>query len=143
MAREFLSLSPSLTLSCIDADVYAVPLAVGRWQKNKDLGWYAKGDDSQAALDAAAARKEEIRKIKEAEQDALREALGFVVEKRGVGMGMGTGTGANAVVVAEGGEGGLGMNERIGGEEEGGEGKKKKMEEKKRRAGKGEERRHG
>ncbi|KAL8960631.1 MAG: hypothetical protein Q9193_002699 [Seirophora villosa] len=55
---------------------------VGRWQKNKDLSWYAKGDDSQAATDAAAARAEEIRRIKEAEQDALSEALGFPVQPR-------------------------------------------------------------
>ncbi|KAL9022361.1 MAG: hypothetical protein Q9185_000476 [Variospora sp. 1 TL-2023] len=55
---------------------------VGRWQKNKDLSWYAKGDNSQAATDAAAARAEEIRRIKEAEQDALSEALGFPVQPR-------------------------------------------------------------
>ncbi|KAL8945498.1 MAG: hypothetical protein Q9222_007950, partial [Ikaeria aurantiellina] len=52
---------------------------VGRWQKNKDLSWYAKGD---TATDAATARAEEIRRIKEAEQDALSEALGFPVQPR-------------------------------------------------------------
>ena len=57
-------------------------LAVGRWQRNKDLSWYAKGDDSQEAQDAAKARLEEIRRIKEAEQDALSAALGFAVEQR-------------------------------------------------------------
>ena len=56
--------------------------AVGRWQKNKDLSWYAKGDDSKAAQDAAIARAKEIRRIKEAEQDALSAALGFAVEPR-------------------------------------------------------------
>ncbi|MCJ1458062.1 hypothetical protein MMC28_008432 [Mycoblastus sanguinarius] len=50
---------------------------VGRWQKNKDLSWYAKSDTSPDALAAAEARKEEIRRIKEAEQDALSEALGY------------------------------------------------------------------
>ncbi|KAL9609093.1 MAG: hypothetical protein Q9204_009180 [Flavoplaca sp. TL-2023a] len=55
---------------------------VGRWQKNKDLSWYAKGDNSQAATDAANARAEEIRCIKEAEQDALSEALGYPVQPR-------------------------------------------------------------
>lgn len=50
---------------------------MGRWQKNKDLGWYAKGDTSAAALSAAEARKEEIRQIKEAEESALSEALGY------------------------------------------------------------------
>ena len=51
--------------------------AVGRWQKNRDLSWYAKSDTSPAALSAAEARREELRKIKEAEQDALSEALGY------------------------------------------------------------------
>ncbi|KAL8662142.1 MAG: hypothetical protein Q9202_004965 [Teloschistes flavicans] len=50
--------------------------------KNKDLSWYAKGDTSQAATDAANARAEEIRRIKEAENDALSEALGFPVQPR-------------------------------------------------------------
>jgi len=50
---------------------------VGRWQKNRDLSWYAK-DGSPADRSAAEeARKEEIRRIKEAEQDALSEALGY------------------------------------------------------------------
>ena len=51
--------------------------AVGRWQKNRDLNWYAKGDKSAAAISAAEARKEEIRRIKEAEESALSEALGY------------------------------------------------------------------
>ncbi|KAL8682865.1 MAG: hypothetical protein Q9186_001111 [Xanthomendoza sp. 1 TL-2023] len=55
---------------------------VGRWQRNKDLSWYAKGDDSKAATDAANARADEIRRIKEAEQDALSEALGYPVQPR-------------------------------------------------------------
>ena len=54
-----------------------VRTAVGRWQKNRDLNWYAKGDKSAAALSAAEARKEEIRRIKEAEESALSEALGY------------------------------------------------------------------
>ena len=57
-------------------------IAVGRWQKNKDLSWYAKGDTSKEATDAANARAEEIRRVKEAEQDALSEALGFPVQPR-------------------------------------------------------------
>lgn len=52
---------------------------MGRWQKNRDLSWYAKGDNSEAAQSAANARAEEIRRIKEAEQDALSEALGYPV----------------------------------------------------------------
>ncbi|MCJ1346501.1 hypothetical protein MMC31_004718 [Peltigera leucophlebia] len=61
---------------------HSIMAPVGRWQKNKDLSWYAKGDDSQKAVDAANARADEIRRIKEAEQDALSEALGFKVEPR-------------------------------------------------------------
>ena len=52
-------------------------LAVGRWQKGRDLNWYASTDESPAAISAAEARKEELRRIKEAEQDALSEALGY------------------------------------------------------------------
>ena len=51
--------------------------AVGRWQQGRDLNWYAKGDQSASAQAAAEARKEELRKIKEAEEDALSEALGY------------------------------------------------------------------
>ena len=63
-------------ISLAQADFSAL-VAVGRWQKDRDLSWYAKSDTSPAALSAAEARKEELRKIKEAEQDALSEALGY------------------------------------------------------------------
>lgn len=54
---------------------------VGRWQKNKDLNWYAKasGDIKISEVDA---RKAEIRRIKEAEADALARALGYDVPPR-------------------------------------------------------------
>ena len=68
-----------LLLSRTSANLCA---AVGRWQKNKDLSWYAKGDDSQEAQEAAQARADEIKRIKEAEQQALSAALGFPVEPR-------------------------------------------------------------
>lgn len=50
---------------------------VGRWQKNKDIHWYGKeggagGDDAEAR---AQAKKEELRRVKEAEEDALSVAL--------------------------------------------------------------------
>jgi Multiple myeloma tumor-associated len=57
---------------------------VGRWQKGRDLNWYAKGDaqdgDGETSEEKAAReRKEEIKRIKEAEQDALARALGYDV----------------------------------------------------------------
>ena len=61
---------------------------VGRWAKGKDLGWYAKGDakDSDETEDSAEKasreRAEEIKRIKEAEQDALSRALGLPVPVR-------------------------------------------------------------
>ena len=58
---------------------------VGRWQKGKDLQWYAKATPTTAAAAGAAKKAEreaEIRKIKEAEEEALAEALGFKVERK-------------------------------------------------------------
>ena len=71
------SLLPPYTphLSLPATEIFSI--AVGRWQKNRDLNWYAKGDKSAAAVSAAEARKEEIRRIKEAEESALSEALGY------------------------------------------------------------------
>jgi hypothetical protein len=72
---------------------------VGRWQKGKDLSWYAKADDKLTEGETAEEkrlrdRKEEIRKIKEAEEDALARALGLPVPDRGA-------TGSNAITVGE------------------------------------------
>ena len=56
---------------------------VGRWQTNRDLNWYAKGDgDAASATAEQDARREEIRRIKEAEEDALSTALGLPVLPR-------------------------------------------------------------
>jgi hypothetical protein len=54
---------------------------VGRWQKGKDLNWYAKAEPTTAQQQREA-RAAEIRKIKEAEEEALAEALGFKVERK-------------------------------------------------------------
>ncbi|KAK2777571.1 hypothetical protein FQN53_002189, partial [Emmonsiellopsis sp. PD_33] len=61
---------------------------VGRWQQNRDLSWYAKGNNNNEGEgdreDAAkAARDEEIRRVKEAEQEAMARALGLPVAPRG------------------------------------------------------------
>ena len=61
---------------------------VGRWQKGRDLNWYAKGDSAEgedgesAEQKAARQRAEEIKRVKEAEQDALARALGLPVPDR-------------------------------------------------------------
>ncbi|RAO65019.1 uncharacterized protein BHQ10_001031 [Talaromyces amestolkiae] len=59
---------------------HSIMAPVGRWQQNRDLNWYAKSGDS--ADKAKQQREEEIRRIKEAEQDAMAVALGLPVAPR-------------------------------------------------------------
>ncbi|KAK5702476.1 hypothetical protein LTR17_022273 [Elasticomyces elasticus] len=66
---------------------HSLKAPVGRWQSKKDLGWYAKGDDAELtpeekAAQEAEARKEELRKVKEAEHDAMLKAMGLPVPDR-------------------------------------------------------------
>ncbi|KAF3064796.1 Multiple myeloma tumor-associated protein 2 [Daldinia childiae] len=80
---------------------HSLKAPVGRWAKGKDLTWYAKADATEASSTeteqerAARERKEELKRIKEAEEDALARALGLPVAPRNV-------TGANAIGVSEG-----------------------------------------
>jgi hypothetical protein len=68
---------------------------VGRWQANKDVHWYSRDGNDDAEAEAER-RKEEIRKLKQQEEDALSAALGFAPVKRDDDSG---GTGANNIPV--------------------------------------------
>ena len=56
--------------------------AVGRWQKGRDLNWYAKADAAESEMSESEARKAELKRIKEAESDALARAMGYDLPPR-------------------------------------------------------------
>ncbi|KAL2889314.1 Multiple myeloma tumor-associated protein 2 [Ceratocystis lukuohia] len=71
---------------------HSLKAPVGRWQTGKDLNWYSKSDDPTAEDAKEQLRKDELRKIKEAEEDAIARALGLPPPVR-------ESSGANAIEV--------------------------------------------
>ncbi|KMS97915.1 hypothetical protein BVRB_4g097350 isoform A [Beta vulgaris subsp. vulgaris] len=58
---------------------HSVKAPVGRWQKGKDLFWYSKDKNAQGLQQDAL--KAEIQKIKEEEEQSMREALGLAPKR--------------------------------------------------------------
>ncbi|KAJ9139268.1 hypothetical protein NKR19_g7532 [Coniochaeta hoffmannii] len=75
---------------------HSLKAPVGRWAQGRDLTWYAKADSKGTDLNEtederkARERREEIKRIKEAEEDAIAKALGLPPKERNL-------TGANAI----------------------------------------------
>ncbi|CAN0890883.1 Multiple myeloma tumor-associated protein 2 homolog [Linum grandiflorum] len=57
---------------------HSLKAPVGRWQKGKDLHWYTRDKKSGTSEDSL---KDEIKRIKEEEEQAMREALGLAPKR--------------------------------------------------------------
>ncbi|KAF9537626.1 hypothetical protein EC957_007853 [Mortierella hygrophila] len=56
---------------------------VGRWQKGRDLTWYAKDSGGTSDADSQLTKKQaEIQSIKDAEAEAMAEALGYKTKRK-------------------------------------------------------------
>ncbi|KAK8631835.1 hypothetical protein V6N13_028612 [Hibiscus sabdariffa] len=58
---------------------HSLKAPIGRWQKGKDLHWYTRDKNSKGS--DADALKDEIRRVKEEEEQAMREALGLAPKR--------------------------------------------------------------